>query len=151
MFGSLLAVGSKAPEFVVLDDGGNKLTLAMLRGAPTVLVFYPGDDTTICTAQLCEIRDNWNAFRQLGARVYGVNGQGQRSHRHFIEKHRFPFPLLADERWRMCRAYGCGFWIVRRTVYVIDDGGVIRYAQRGKPSTAEILNAVEGCSKTTIS
>ncbi len=151
MFGSLLKEGTKAPDFSVNDDGGNRLTLAMLRGAPAVLVFYPGDDTSVCTAQLCEIRDNWSTFRKLGARVYGVNGQGERSHRHFIEKHRFPFPLLADSGWHMCRAYGCGFWLVRRTVYVIDANGVIRYAQRGKPSTADILRAVEGCLKTTTS
>lgn len=151
MFGSLLAVGTKAPAFKAKDDSGSFVTLAGLLGAPAVLVFYPGDNTTVCTAQLCEIRDHWSAFRKLGARVYGVNGQGERSHRHFIEKHKFPFPLLVDDGWRMCRAYGCGFWIVRRTVYLIGADGVIRYAQRGKPSTAEILRAVEGCSKTSTS
>ncbi|MBM3786180.1 MAG: peroxiredoxin [Acidobacteria bacterium] len=144
MFGELLEVGTVAPDFAAGDENGTVVTLASLKGSPVVLVFYPGDDTRICTAQLCEIRDEWSAFQTLNARVFGVNGQGANSHRRFSQKFGFPFPLLADKGWRMCRAYGCGMLLVKRTVYVIGPDGRIRFAERGKPSTAAIQAAVEG-------
>lgn len=147
LFSGPLEVGALAPEFSLPDESGRTISLAGLKGKPVVLVFYPGDDTSICTQQLCEIRDDWAAFKRLGAAVYGVNGQSANAHGKFSAKYRFPFPLLVDSGWEMSRAYNVGWGIVRRTVYVIGPDGRIAYAQRGKPSTAEILSAIEGILK----
>lgn len=142
--GKPLAVGAAAPAFSLPDQNGNTISLQSLRGKPVVLVFYPGDDTLICTRQLCEIRDDWSEFQKLGATVLGVNRQDASSHSSFISKYNFPFPLLVDSGNVMCRAYKTGRRFVFRTVYVIGPDGRIVYAQRGKPSTAEILSAIEG-------
>ena len=151
LFGGPLEVGAPAPPFSLPDENGRNVSLAGLKGKAIVLVFYPGDDTSICTQQLCEIRDDWAAFKRLGAAVYGVNGQGSNAHGKFSAKYKFPFPLLVDSGWEMSRAYNAGWGLVRRTVYVIGPDGRIAYAQRGKPSTAEILSAIEGIlhNKTT--
>ena len=147
--GGLLKVGAIAPAFLLMDESRRVVSLASLRGKPVVLVFYPGDDTAVCTKQLCEIRDDWAAFKRLGAAVFGINGQGTGAHGKFAAKYRFPFPLLVDHGWITSRAYGAGWGIVRRSVYVIGQDGRISYAERGKPSTAEILAAIEGPGKTT--
>lgn len=144
LFGRPLPVGEPAPPFTLSTEDGTTVSLSGLRGKPVVLVFYPGDDTTICTQQLCEIRDDWAAFRGKSTAVYGINGQGAKAHASFRDKYKFPFPLLIDSGWRVCRAYRAGWGIVRRTVYVIGPDGRILYAQRGKPSTADILSAIEG-------
>jgi len=149
LFGPPLPVGAPAPPFALTDENDRTVTLKSLKGKPVVLVFYPGDDTRICTKQLCEIRDDWAAFKRLGAAVYGVNGQGADAHGKFAAKYKFPFPLLVDKGWEMSKQYRAGWGIVRRTVYVIGPDGRILYAQRGKPSTADILSAIEGSSKPT--
>jgi peroxiredoxin Q/BCP len=149
LFGGPLKVGDQAPPFALTDENERVVTLKALKGKPVVLVFYPGDDTTICTQQLCEIRDDWAAFKRLGAAVYGVNGQGAEAHGKFAAKYKFPFPLLVDHGWEMSKAYHAGWGFVRRTVYVIGPDGRILYAKRGKPSTAEILSAIEGRTQTT--
>lgn len=142
LFGPPLPPGEPAPDFTLCDESGRSVRLSALRGRPVVLVFYPGDDTTICTRQLCEIRDEWAAFQSAGAAVYGINGQGADAHKKFIGKYNFPFPLLIDSGWKVCREYRAGWGIVRRTVYVIGRDGRIAYAQRGKPSTADIRAAI---------
>lgn len=149
LFGAPLPVGSLAPPFALTDENERVVSLKALKGKPVVLVFYPGDDTAICTRQLCEIRDDWAAFKRLGAAVYGVNGQGANAHGKFAAKYKFPFPLLVDRGWLMSKQYRAGWGFIRRTVYVIGPDGRIRYAQRGKPSTAEILAAIEGHKATT--
>lgn len=149
LFGGPLPVGSQAPPFALADENERVVTLKSLIGKPVVLVFYPGDDTTICTKQLCEIRDDWNAFKRLGAAVYGVNGQSATAHGKFAAKYKFPFPLLVDKGWEMSKAYHAGWGLIRRTVYIIAPDGRIVYAQRGKPSTADILSAIEGSKQTT--
>ena len=142
LFGGPLKLGSQAPPFALTDENERVVSLKALKGKPLVLVFYPGDDTTVCTQQLCEVRDDWAAFQRLGAAVYGVNGQGANSHGKFAAKYKFPFPLLVDSGWGMCKAYKAGWGFVRRTVYVIAPDGRICYAERGKPSIAEILAAI---------
>jgi peroxiredoxin Q/BCP len=142
-----LPIGTPAPPFALQDENDRTVSLESLRGKPAVLVFYPGDDTAICTKQLCAIRDDWSAFKRLGAAVFGINGQGADSHGRFAAKFKLPFPLLVDHHWRMCRAYRAGWGIVIRTVYVLGPTGLVIYAKRGRPSTAEILAAIEGPKK----
>ncbi|MCP5112621.1 MAG: redoxin domain-containing protein, partial [bacterium] len=108
-----------------------------------VLVFYPGDDTPVCKKQLCEMRDKWALFEEKGVVVFGVNPQSEESHKKFRERYDFPFPLLVDSAKRVAAAYKAKGLIVRRTVYLIDKAGIIRYAKRGKPAVEEILKALE--------
>lgn len=142
--GPLLAIGQSAPNFQLPDQTGRIVNLKSFRGKPVVLIFYPGDDTTVCTQQLCEIRDEWRSFQAGKIQVLGINGQGSASHEKFAHKYRFPFPLLVDQGWTTCRAYNTGWGIVRRTVYIVDPSGNIGYAKRGKPAAAEIVAAAAG-------
>ena len=139
LFSDPLPVGSQAPDFSASDDSGAIVTLSALRGKNVVLVFYPGDDTPTCTKQLCEFRDRWNQVTARNVLVYGVNPRSAASHKRFREKFTFPFPLLIDKGQKMGKLYNASGLIVKRTVYLIGPDGVIRYAQRGKPSPEDVL------------
>jgi peroxiredoxin Q/BCP len=141
LFSDPLPVGAIAPDFTLPDQNGNPVTLSKLRGHNVVLVFYPGDDTTVCTKQLCEFRDRWESAKSHNTLVFGVNPQGPDSHTKFRAKYNLPFPLLVDKGQKVCELYHTNFLIVKRTVYLIDKDGVIRFAQRGKPSPETVLAA----------
>jgi len=142
LFSSPLAVGTVAPEFSVPDQDGNRVTLSAHRDKNVILVFYPADDTSVCTRQLCEFRDNWAAVRAKNAVVFGVNPARSRAHQKFREKHQLPFPLLIDEGQKIAKVYQASGWLgPKRTVYLIGKDGKIRYAKRGRPSPAEVLTA----------
>lgn len=142
LFSDPLPVGSPAPDFSLPDDNGRKVTLSALRGKSVVLVFYPGDDTPGCTRQLCEFRDEWKVAKARGIKVFGVNPQGAASHTKFREKFKLPFPLLVDGGQKVAELYHANGLIVKRTVYLIDPDGVIRFARRGKPAPEEVLAQV---------
>src|SRR5262249_8286927 len=140
MFSTPLAVGTLAPDFSVPDQDGSRVTLSALRGQNVVLVFYPADDTSVCTKQLCEFRDQWPEMKARNTLVFGVNPA--RRHSAFRDKYNFPFPLLYDEGQKIAKRYRASGWFVpRRTVYLIAPDGTIRYAQRGKPAPSEVLTA----------
>src|SRR5450631_2421916 len=107
-----LAVGSLAPDFSVPDQDGSRVTLSALRGKNVVLVFYPADDTSVCTAQLCEFRDRWAEVQAKNAVVFGVNPARSEAHRKFRDKFKLPFPLLIDERQKMGKLYQADGWFV---------------------------------------
>jgi peroxiredoxin Q/BCP len=136
-----LALGTAAPDFTLPDQEGNAVALAGLRGKNVVLVFYPGDDTSVCTKQLCAFRDRWAQAEQRNTIVFGINPQSQSSHAKFRAKYQFPFPLLIDDGQKVGRLYNTRGLIVRRTVYLIGPDGVIRYAKRGNPDPEEVLAA----------
>ncbi len=140
LFSQPLAVGSPAPDFQLPDQDGRIVTLAGLRGRNVVLVFYPADDTSVCTKQLCEFRDAWDLAQRKNTVVFGVNpGKG---HAKFRDKYKFPFPLLFDKGQKTGAAYRAkGLIVPKRTVYLIGPDGVIRYARRGKPLPEEVLAA----------
>ena len=141
-FSPPLAVGAIAPDFSVPDQDGSRVTLSALRGKNVVLVFYPADDTSVCTKQLCEFRDHWAAVKAKNTVLFGVNPARSRAHQKFREKHQFPFPLLIDEGQKIAKLYEASGWLgPKRTVYLIGPDGHIRYARRGKPSPAEVLAA----------
>jgi thioredoxin-dependent peroxiredoxin len=143
---SLVLPGEEAPDFTATTHEGAIVHLADLRGKQrVVLVFYPGDDTPVCTQQLCELRDDWRALRSADTIVFGVNPASEAKHAQFATKYQLPFPLLADVGSRIAAAYGCSAifgLLVRRTVYVIDKRGRVIFAQRGKPSVAAIQAAL---------
>jgi peroxiredoxin Q/BCP len=141
LFSDPLPVGAPAPAFEAKDDSGKTLRLSDLGGRNVVLVFYPGDDTPVCREQLCEFRDRWQQAGSRNAVVYGVNPAGVKSHGAFRERYHLPFPLLVDSGRKIAEAYHANGLIVKRTVYLIGPDGVIRYAQRGKPSVEDVLAA----------
>ena len=95
-----------APDFALPSTQGEVRLSRWLTQGPVLLVFYPGDDTPVCTRQLCDYRDNLAAFRDLGVDVLAINPQGLDSHESFAKKHDLPFPLCADEDKAVCGAYG---------------------------------------------
>ncbi len=139
--GGVLSVGSPAPDFTLADQDGNPVRLADFRGKKNVvLIFYPGDDTPGCTKQLCAARDDYAAYQAAEAVVFGVNPQSPQSHKDFIAKNNYPFPLLVDQDMKAAALYRCkGDQKNVRTVYGIDKNGTIVFAQPGMPETAEIL------------
>ena len=141
LFSDPLPAGTRAPDFTVPDDHGQTVRLSALRGRNVVLVFYPGDDTPVCTKQLCEFRDRWPQVQGRNVEVFGVNPQKPASHQKFRDKFHFPFPLLVDEGQKVAESYHANGLFVKRTVYLIDPEGVIRYARRGKPDPEEVLAA----------
>ena len=123
-------VGTPAPDFTLLDGDGNEWRLADQRGKVVVLLFYPGDETPICTRQMCSVRDRWEDYAATGAEVVGISTNTVESHKRFAEHNNLPLRLLADVDASVARAYGANSLIpgkVARSVFVIDANGVIRY------------------------
>jgi peroxiredoxin Q/BCP len=142
IFSKPLRVGALAPDFTLPDQDGNDVTLSALRGRNVVLVFYPADDTTVCTKQLCEFRDRWPLVQQKNAVVLGMNPAKAPSHAKFRDRYQFPFPILVDRGQKVGAAYHArGLVVPRRTVYLIGPDGLIQYARRGKPEPEEVLAA----------
>ena len=125
----MVETGSLAPDFTLVGDDNTPFTLSEHRGRRLLLVFYPGDDTPVCTRQFCDYRDGIESFAELGVDVVGINPAGLESHRRFREKHDLPFKLLSDPDLEVARAYGCkGILGVKRAVFLVDEQGVVRYA-----------------------
>lgn len=127
-----VGVGDKAPDFTLPGTGGASYSLSQHAGRTVVLVFYPGDDTPVCTKQLNCYNNELAQFTDIGAQVLAVSAQDMASHEKFAAKHGFQFPLLSDTDKAVAGLYGTlgplGF--PRRSVFVIDSQGVIRYAHR---------------------
>jgi peroxiredoxin Q/BCP len=127
-----ISVGDRAPSFTLPGTGGREYSLSDFAGRPVVVVFYPGDDTAVCTKQLNSYNDGLSAFDELDAQVIAISAQDVGSHERFAAKHGFSFPLLADVDKNVAAAYGTlgpiGF--PRRSVFIIDADGVVRYAHR---------------------
>ena len=102
----MLQIGDKMPAFSAADETGRIVTNADLIGKPTVIYFYPKDSTPGCTAEACNIRDNYHAFRAQGYQVLGVSKDSQASHIKFKQKYDLPFPLLSDPTTSMLQAFG---------------------------------------------
>ncbi len=126
------SVGDNAPEFTLPGTGGKTYSLSSYRGQPVVIVFYPGDDSPVCTKQLNSYNNELTAFEGVGAQVLAISAQDMDSHEAFASKYGFKFPLLADTDKAVATAYGTvgplGF--PRRSVFVVDGAGVIKYAHR---------------------
>ena len=130
----LPAVGAVAPDFSLPGTGGRTYRLQDYRGQPVVLVFYPGDSTPVCTVQLRSYSADISEFADLGAEVLAISPQDVDSHQEFVCKEELKMPLLADTDKTVAEAYGVlgplGFY--RRTVFVIDEAGIVRYAHQSR-------------------
>ena len=125
-----ISVGARAPEFTLRDGQGEVWRLADQRGKTVVLFFYPGDETPICTRQLCSVRDRWEDYTATGAEVVAISTNTVESHKAFAEHHHLPLRLLSDMDGEVRRAYGALSLIptkTARSVFVIDPAGIIRY------------------------
>jgi peroxiredoxin Q/BCP len=119
-------VGEAAPDFE-LDGTDGPFKLSDHRGERVVLLFYPGDNTPVCTKQFCSYRDRADDFAQLNATVVGISAQSVESHEQFISKNSLTVPLLADTERKVARLYGAVNPLgVKRAVIVIDEQGVVR-------------------------
>jgi peroxiredoxin Q/BCP len=122
-------VGDPAPEFELPGTGGRTHRLSDLRGSWVILAFYPGDFTPVCTRQFCSYRDAHDRLNELGATVLGISPQSVESHERFTREHGLTVPLLADQDRDVIRAYGVSApgGLVRRSIFIVDPEGVIRY------------------------
>ncbi len=145
-----VSVGDMAPDFTLPGTGGRTYSLSQYKGQTVVLVFYPGDDTPVCTKQLNSYNNELSAFDNVGAQVLAISAQDLDSHEQFAAKHGFKFPLLADTDKTVANLYGTvgplGF--PRRSVFVVGPSGNICYAHRAIAgltfrSVDELVEAVQ--------
>ncbi|MFC2090123.1 thioredoxin-dependent thiol peroxidase [Bacteroidota bacterium] len=129
-----LKTGDPAPDFNALDQDGNTITLSQFRGKKVVLYFYPKDNTPGCTAESCDLRDNYERFLKEGYQIIGVSADSQKSHQNFISKYKLPFPLISDtdkkvleayNSWGEKKMYGKSYMGIIRKTYVISEKGII--------------------------
>lgn len=125
-----IAINSPAPGFTLKDGNGADWRLADQRGKVVVLLFYPGDETPVCTRQMCSLRDRWDDYLATGAEVVGISSDSVESHQKFAAHHELPLRLLSDSDGAVSRLYGARSLIpgrVARAVFVIDAKGILRY------------------------
>lgn len=127
-------VGDKAPEILGTNENGKEIRLSDYKGKKIVLYFYPKDNTSGCTAEACNLRDNYSELRKAGYEVIGVSVDTEKSHQKFIEKNQLPFPLIADTDkklveqfgvWAEKKMYGRSYMGTLRTTFIINEKGII--------------------------
>ena len=131
---SKLQIGDKAPSINAIDQNENSINLESYRGKKVVLYFYPKDMTPGCTAQSCNLSDNYNLLLEKGYDVLGVSCDSVKRHQKFIEKHDIPFNLVSDEDhkvvndygvWQLKKFMGREYMGIVRTTFIIDENGLI--------------------------
>jgi len=131
-----LKPGDTAPEFTATDQAGNVVSLKDYLGKKVILYFYPKDNTSGCTAEACDFRDNYQALKEKGFIVIGVSADDERSHKNFSDKYVLPFPLLPDKAkkiiedygvWGKKKLYGREYEGIHRITFIIDEKGKIEH------------------------
>ena len=148
-------VGRPAPDFTLPDADGGRWRLSDHRGRVVVLLFYPGDETPVCTRQMCSVRDRWEDYRATGAEVVGISTDTVEKHRQFAANRRLPLRLLSDPEGEVVRLYGVASWIpgrAARAVVVVDPRGLVshRKVQRFslfRPKDDEVIAAVRAAGR----
>ena len=147
-----LKEGDIAPDFEARDESGNTIKLSDMRGKKVVLYFYPKDNTPGCTAESCNLRDNYDDLKKAGYVVLGISSDNEKSHQKFIDKYDLPFHLIADTEKEVHDAYGT--WVEKsmygrkymgtaRTTFLIDENGKIEKIidkVKTKDHTSQILD-----------
>lgn len=137
-----LAVGDPAPDFTLPSTQGPVTLSKLLTTGAVLLVFYPGDDTPVCTKQLCNYRDNLSVFEGLGVQVVAINPQSASSHEKFAAKHALPFPVVADETGETTAKYGARglLGMTKRALVLVGRDGRVKWQHTDFPifhSTAD--------------
>lgn len=148
---AILNIGDKAPDFVGIKQNEEEVSLNDYKGKKLILYFYPRDSTPGCTAESCDLRDNYNLWLEKGFEVLGVSPDSTKSHNKFIDKYNLPFDLISDTEkvimkaygaWGEKKLYGKVYNGVLRTTYVIDENGIIEQVivkVKTKKHTEQIL------------
>ena len=150
----MINVGDKAPEILGINEKGEEIRLSAYKGKKIVLYFYPKDNTSGCTAQACNLRDNYSELRKVGYEVIGVSVDNEKSHQKFIEKNNLPFTLIADTDtklveevgvWGEKKLYGRAYMGTFRTTFLIIEEGIVERIitpkeVKTKDHAAQILN-----------
>ena len=149
-----LKIGDKAPIFAGVDQDGKSIKLEDFKGSNLILYFYPKDNTPGCTAESCDLRDNYDMWLGKGYNIVGVSPDSQKSHLNFIAKYNLPFPLIADTEkiiikvygaWGLKKLYGKEYEGLLRTTFVIDgEGTIINIFEKVKTKehTTQIMDAI---------
>ena len=145
-----MKIGEAAADFTLKDGDGNDWRLSDHRGNTVVLLFYPGDNTPVCTRQMCSVRDHWSEYQATGAEVVGISTDTVESHQGFAEKHSLPLRLLSDPDGKVSAEYGMKSWLPGRSargVVVIDRKGKIAYSKVQplslfRPADQDVLDAI---------
>ena len=132
----MLSPNTRAPEFTLPDSNGSPVSLSDYRGSPVVLVFYPRDNSAVCTKQLNDYSAHAEEFEATGAKILAVSTDDVASHDRFRVRCAFPFPLLADADKEVCRNYDVLnlLGVAQRAVYILDEEGMIRFAEKTFPT-----------------
>jgi peroxiredoxin Q/BCP len=148
-----LKTGDKAPDFTANDQNGNPVALSDFKGKKVVLYLYPKDNTPGCTAEACNLRDNYEELQKAGYVILGISKDSEKSHQKFIDKYELPFTLIADTdkevhekygTWIEKSMYGRKYMGTARSTFVIDENGIIQEViekVKTKDHTAQILGA----------
>lgn len=150
-----LRTGDLAPDIEAVDQNGNIVSLKSFRGSKVILYFYPKDDTPGCTAEACNLRDNYQILIEKGFKIIGVSADDEKSHKKFIDKYVLPFPLIPDKAkkiimdygvWGKKKNYGKEYMGIIRMTFIIDESGKISHIFDNvdtKNHTAQILKETE--------
>lgn len=134
-----IEVGKQAPNFTLLNQDGEEVSLADFKGKNVVLYFYPKDMTPGCTEQACNFRDNYEQFKLLNTEIIGISADPIERHQKFIEKHELPFQLLADTEqevaklydvWKLKKMFGKEYYGIERSTFIIDKEGIVQKIER---------------------
>ena len=148
-----LTIGVKAPDIQAADQNGNLVSLDSFKGSKVILYFYPKDNTPGCTAEACNLRDNYQVLIDKGFKIIGVSADDEKSHKNFSEKYVLPFALIPDKAkkvimgygvWGKKKLYGKEYEGINRMTFVIDENGKIAHIFAKvdtKNHTAQILKA----------
>ena len=151
-------VDQQAPDFTLKDSEGKEWRLSGQRGQVVVLLFYPGDETPVCTRQLCSVRDRWTDYVETGAQVVGISTDTVESHHKFVENRDLPLRLLSDADGSVTRLYKVRSWLPGRSaraVIVIDAHGIIRYRKVEplslfRPNDDQIIAAIRAAQYDNV-
>ncbi|QQS31607.1 MAG: peroxiredoxin [Acidobacteriota bacterium] len=150
-----MKIGEAAHDLILKDAEGNDWRLSDHRGRVVVLIFYPADNSPVCTAQMCSVRDHWSEYQATGAEVVGISTDSVESHKGFAEKNELPLKLLSDTDRKVSEMYGMKSWLPGRSargVVVIDREGKIAYHKVEaislfRPADADVLAAIKAIDR----
>ena len=142
-------VGGEAPDFELKTEDNQTWRLSEQRGKVVALLFYPKDETLVCTKQMCSVRDNWKEYLATKAVIVGISPGKTTAHQDFVQNHQLPLPVLADTDWQVTKTFAKQKWIpvwLNRAVIIIDGKGVIRSRKimlwAFRPSDASIIASI---------
>jgi len=156
-----LSIGEAVPSFQLIDQDGATFSLADYSGQKLILFFYPRDNTPTCTAEACNLRDNYSLLKEKGYEVIGISTDSARKHQNFIKKHSLPFRLVADTEnqltetfgvWGEKQMYGKKYMGLFRTTFIIDEEGKVAHViekVKAKEHTDQLMALIEPAAQPT--